>query len=121
MRSYDEQQKKDNGSSDESSSEQAGFKCFAQTSSPTAPAVGTSNLKGLCHSDVESEDDRRRKEDLTLGNLLRSQQQQKKPRRRGALQLPKCSLRVRRRSREHSTRTGKASPTPGTALVNLIQ
>ncbi|XP_068095948.1 T-box transcription factor TBX3 isoform X2 [Hyperolius riggenbachi] len=57
MRAFDEQQKKDNGSSDESSSEQTAFKCFAQTSSPTASAVGTSNLKGLCDSDGDSEDE----------------------------------------------------------------
>ncbi|KAM5194127.1 T-box transcription factor TBX3 isoform 1-T1 [Mantella aurantiaca] len=57
MRAFDEQQKKDNGSSDESSSEQTAFKCFAQTSSPTASAVGTSNLKGLCDSEGDSEDD----------------------------------------------------------------
>ncbi|XP_072271428.1 T-box transcription factor TBX3 [Pyxicephalus adspersus] len=58
MRAFDEQQKKDNGSSDESSSEQTAFKCFAQTSSPTASAVGTSNLKGMCDSEGDSEDDK---------------------------------------------------------------
>ncbi|KAM9329978.1 T-box transcription factor TBX3 [Gastrophryne carolinensis] len=57
MRAFDEQQKKDNVSSDESSNEQTAFKCFAQASSPTASAVGTSNLKGLCDSEVDSEDE----------------------------------------------------------------
>ncbi|KYO31761.1 T-box transcription factor TBX3 [Alligator mississippiensis] len=45
MRVYDERQKKENGTSDESSSEQTAFKCFAQSSCPAVPAVGTSNLK----------------------------------------------------------------------------
>lgn len=46
MRVYDERQKKENGTSDESSSEQLAFKCFAQSTSPAVSAVGTSNLKG---------------------------------------------------------------------------
>lgn len=46
MRVYDERQKKENGTSDESSSEQTAFKCFAQSTSPAVSAVGTSNLKG---------------------------------------------------------------------------
>nr|XP_033811682.1 T-box transcription factor TBX3 [Geotrypetes seraphini]XP_033811683.1 T-box transcription factor TBX3 [Geotrypetes seraphini] len=60
MRAYEEQ-KKDNATSDESSSEHTAFKCFAQSSSPTVSTVGTSNLKDLCHSeggsDVESKYD----------------------------------------------------------------
>lgn len=44
MRVYDERQKKE--TSDESSSEQTAFKCFAQSTSPAVSAVGTSNLKG---------------------------------------------------------------------------
>lgn len=46
MRVFDERHKKDNGTSDESSSEQAAFSCFAQASSPAVSTVGTSNLKG---------------------------------------------------------------------------
>ncbi|XP_054851919.1 T-box transcription factor TBX3 isoform X2 [Eublepharis macularius] len=55
MRVYDERQKKENGTSDESSSEQTAFKCFAQSTSPAVSAVGTSNLKDLCPSDGESD------------------------------------------------------------------
>ncbi|KAG6932273.1 T-box 3 [Chelydra serpentina] len=55
MRAYDERQKKENGTSDESSSEQTAFKCFAQSSSPAVSAVGTSNLKDPCPSDGESD------------------------------------------------------------------
>ncbi|XP_061458683.1 T-box transcription factor TBX3 [Rhineura floridana] len=61
MRVYDERQKKENGTSDESSNEQTAFKCFAQSTSPAVSAVGTSNLKDLCpsegESDSESKDD----------------------------------------------------------------
>lgn len=46
MRVFDDRHKKDNGTSDESSSEQAAFSCFAQSSSPAVSTVGTSNLKG---------------------------------------------------------------------------
>ncbi|KAM6422718.1 T-box transcription factor TBX3 [Liasis olivaceus] len=53
MRVYDERQKKE--TSDESSSEQTAFKCFAQSTSPAVSAVGTSNLKDLCPSDGESD------------------------------------------------------------------
>lgn len=50
MRVFDERHKKENGTSDESSSEQAAFNCFAQASSPAVSTVGTSNLKGKpCH------------------------------------------------------------------------
>uniref|UniRef100_A0A8D0C6W2 T-box transcription factor 3 n=1 Tax=Salvator merianae TaxID=96440 RepID=A0A8D0C6W2_SALMN len=55
MRVYDERQKKENGTSDESSSEQTAFKCFAQSTSPAVSAVGTSNLKDLCPSDGDSD------------------------------------------------------------------
>nr|XP_056715630.1 T-box transcription factor TBX3 [Euleptes europaea] len=55
MRVYDERQKKENGTSDESSSEQTAFRCFAQSTSPAVSAVGTSNLKDLCPSDGESD------------------------------------------------------------------
>uniref|UniRef100_A0A8C5P7J9 T-box transcription factor 3 n=1 Tax=Leptobrachium leishanense TaxID=445787 RepID=A0A8C5P7J9_9ANUR len=61
MRAFDEHHKKDNASSDESSSEQTAFKCFPQSSSPTSAAatVGTSNLKDLSEgeSDEESKDE----------------------------------------------------------------
>ncbi|XP_075754306.1 T-box transcription factor TBX3 isoform X2 [Pelodiscus sinensis] len=55
MRAYDERQKKETGTSDESSSEQTSFKCFAQSTSPAVSAVGTSNLKDLCPSEGESD------------------------------------------------------------------
>lgn len=46
MRVFDERHKKENGTSDESSSEQAAFSCFTQATSPAVSTVGTSNLKG---------------------------------------------------------------------------
>lgn len=46
MRVFDDRHKKETGTSDDSSSEQAAFNCFAQSSSPAVPTVGTSNLKG---------------------------------------------------------------------------
>lgn len=46
MRVLDDRHRKENGTSDESSSEQAAFSCFAQSSSPAVSTVGTSNLKG---------------------------------------------------------------------------
>ncbi|XP_064024673.1 T-box transcription factor TBX3 isoform X1 [Pogoniulus pusillus] len=57
MRVYDERQKKENPTSDESSNEQTAFKCFAQSSCPTVPAVGTSSLKDLCPSEGDSDAD----------------------------------------------------------------
>lgn len=54
MRVFDDRHKKDTGTSDESSSEQAAFSCFAQ-SSPAVSTVGTSNLKDLCPSEGESD------------------------------------------------------------------
>lgn len=47
MRSYEEQQKKENGASDDSSGEQAPFKCFGQASSPAVSTVGPPHLKGM--------------------------------------------------------------------------
>ncbi|XP_031447941.1 T-box transcription factor TBX3 isoform X1 [Phasianus colchicus] len=57
MRVYDERQKKENPTSDESSNEQTAFKCFAQSSCPAVPAVGTSTLKDLCPSEGDSDAD----------------------------------------------------------------
>ncbi|NWX23479.1 TBX3 factor, partial [Aegotheles bennettii] len=57
MRVYDERQKKENPTSDESSNEQTAFKCFAQSSCPAVPAVGTSSLKDLCPSEGDSDAD----------------------------------------------------------------
>ncbi|EPY87891.1 T-box 3 [Camelus ferus] len=48
MRVFEDRHKKENGTSDESSSEQAAFNCFAQSSSPAVSTVGTSNLKEAC-------------------------------------------------------------------------
>lgn len=63
MRVFDERHKKENGTSDESSSEQAAFNCFAQASSPAVSTVGTSNLKDLCPSEGESDAEAESKED----------------------------------------------------------
>ncbi|XP_034565242.1 T-box transcription factor TBX3a isoform X1 [Notolabrus celidotus] len=57
MRSYEEQQKKENGASDDSSGEQAPFKCFGQASSPAVSTVGPPHLKDFCDSDEDSDDE----------------------------------------------------------------
>ncbi|XP_072529554.1 T-box transcription factor TBX3a [Salminus brasiliensis] len=57
IRSYEEQQKKDNGTSDDSSGEQASFKCFRQASSPAVSTAGQPNLKDFCDSDEDSDED----------------------------------------------------------------
>ncbi|KAI7812876.1 T-box transcription factor TBX3a [Triplophysa rosa] len=57
MRSYEEQQKKDHGTSDDSSGEQASFKCFRQTLSPAVSNADHNNLKDFCDSDEESDDE----------------------------------------------------------------
>ncbi|KAM6985937.1 T-box transcription factor TBX3a isoform 2-T2 [Aplochiton taeniatus] len=57
IRSYEEQQKKENGASDDSSGEQASFKCFGQASSPAVSTVGPPNLKDFCESDEDSDDE----------------------------------------------------------------
>ncbi|KAM4054103.1 T-box transcription factor TBX3 [Anomaloglossus baeobatrachus] len=110
MRAFDEQQKKDNGSSDESSSEQTAFKCFAQTSSPSASTVGTSNLKGLCDSEADSDDDINESSHDTGDSAKISTttgDHPKEMRSPSKLSLPSdlgC------RGREQSSRTGKNSP-----------
>ncbi|XP_006890457.1 PREDICTED: T-box transcription factor TBX3 isoform X2 [Elephantulus edwardii] len=63
MRVFDERHKKENGASDDSSSEQATFNCFAQSSSPAVSTVGTSNLKDLCPSEGESDAEAESKEE----------------------------------------------------------
>lgn len=63
MRVFDDRHKKENGTSDESSSEQAAFNCFAQSSSPAVSTVGTSNLKDLCPSEGESDAEAESKEE----------------------------------------------------------
>ncbi|XP_028273613.1 T-box transcription factor TBX3a isoform X2 [Parambassis ranga] len=57
MRSYEEQQKKENGASDDSSGEQASFKCFGQASSPAVSTVGPPHPKDFCDSDEDSDDE----------------------------------------------------------------
>nr|XP_008514583.1 PREDICTED: T-box transcription factor TBX3 [Equus przewalskii] len=63
MRVFDDRHRKENGTSDESSSEQAAFNCFAQSSSPAVSTVGTSNLKDLCPSEGESDAEAESKEE----------------------------------------------------------
>lgn len=46
LRSYEEPQKRENGTSDDSSGEQTSFKCFRQASSPAVATVGRQSLKG---------------------------------------------------------------------------
>ncbi|XP_054468739.1 T-box transcription factor TBX3a isoform X1 [Anoplopoma fimbria] len=57
MRSYEEQQKKENGASDDSSGEQASFKCFGQASSPAVSTAGPPHMKDFCDSDEDSDDE----------------------------------------------------------------
>ncbi|KAK1787916.1 hypothetical protein P4O66_016396 [Electrophorus voltai] len=57
IRSYEEQQKKENGTSDDSSGEQASFKSFRQASSPAVSTVGQPNLKDFCDSEEDSDED----------------------------------------------------------------
>ncbi|CAL8320032.1 unnamed protein product [Lota lota] len=55
MRSYEEQQKKETGASDDSSGEQAPFKSFPQAASPAVSTVP--HLKDFCESDEDSDDE----------------------------------------------------------------
>ncbi|NXI61713.1 TBX3 factor, partial [Anseranas semipalmata] len=57
MRVYDERQKKDNATSDESSNEQTAFKCFAQDALRRIPAPGCLCLADLCPSEGDSDAD----------------------------------------------------------------
>ncbi|XP_040054075.1 T-box transcription factor TBX3a isoform X1 [Gasterosteus aculeatus] len=57
MRSYEEHQKKETGASDDSSGEQASFKCFGQASSPAVSTAGPPHMKDFCDSDEESDDE----------------------------------------------------------------
>ncbi|XP_051952225.1 T-box transcription factor TBX3-like isoform X2 [Xyrauchen texanus] len=57
MRSYEEQQKKETGTSDDSSGEQASFKSLRQASSPAVSTVWQNNLKDLCDSDEDSDEE----------------------------------------------------------------
>ncbi|XP_009993981.1 PREDICTED: T-box transcription factor TBX3 [Chaetura pelagica] len=82
MRVYDERQKKENPTSDESSNEQTAFKCFAQSSCPAVPAVGTSSLKeggdrGGCRGPLAQQACARRKQ-LTLQSMRVYDERQKK-------------------------------------------
>ncbi|XP_035628228.1 T-box transcription factor TBX3-like isoform X2 [Oncorhynchus keta] len=57
IRSYEDHQKKENGTSDDSSGEQGSFKCFGQASSPAVSTAGPPNLKDFCESDEDSDDE----------------------------------------------------------------
>ncbi|GAA6105724.1 T-box transcription factor TBX3a isoform X1 [Tachysurus ichikawai] len=59
LRSYEEPQKKENGTSDDSSGEQTSFKCFRPASSPAVATVGRQSLKDFCDSDEDSDEDER--------------------------------------------------------------
>ncbi|XP_060768962.1 T-box transcription factor TBX3a isoform X2 [Neoarius graeffei] len=59
LRSYEEPQKKENGTSDDSSGEQTSFKGFRQASSPATATVGRQSLKDFCDSDEDSDEDER--------------------------------------------------------------
>ncbi|KAM4709707.1 T-box transcription factor TBX3 [Discoglossus pictus] len=111
MRAFDDHQKKDSPSSDESSSEHTAFKCFAQTSSPSA-AVGTSNLKGLCHSEGESEDESKDEAGLEVADSAKiSTTTTEEPKERSSpSKAPHIPSELGIRGREQSSRTDKGSP-----------
>ncbi|CAM5160964.1 unnamed protein product [Eretmochelys imbricata] len=117
MRAYDERQKKENGTSDESSSEQTAFKCFAQSSSPAVSAVGTSNLKDLCpsegESDAESKDEQPLPEASDSGKISTTTAAAEDPREKGGspAKAPFFSTdSAAGKSREGPSRTEKAPP-----------
>ncbi|TFK04698.1 ciliogenesis-associated TTC17-interacting protein [Platysternon megacephalum] len=117
MRAYDERQKKENGTSDESSSEQTAFKCFAQSSSPAVSAVGTSNLKDLCpseaESDAESKDEQQLPEASDSGKISATTAAAEDPREKGSspAKAPFFSTdSAAGKSREGPSRTEKAPP-----------
>ncbi|XP_067911256.1 T-box transcription factor TBX3a isoform X2 [Heterodontus francisci] len=70
LRVYEEQQKgsKENGTSDDSSSEQPAFKCFGQSTSPAVSTPGTANLKGPLQSDEEESDIDSKDDPIQEGN-----------------------------------------------------
>ncbi|XP_006007893.1 T-box transcription factor TBX3a [Latimeria chalumnae] len=119
MRSYEEQQKKENGTSDESSSEQTAFKCFAQSSSPVVSAMGAANLKGFSHSegesDAESKDDHVQ-EGNDFGKISTTTGDPKEENSTSKAYL--FSADCLSRSKEENTKTDKNSPdsrqSPGT-------
>ncbi|XP_038229866.1 T-box transcription factor TBX3 [Dermochelys coriacea] len=117
MRAYDERQKKENGTSDESSNEQTAFKCFAQSSSPAVSAVGTSNLKDLCpsegESDAESKDEQQLPEASDSGKISTTTAAAEDPREKGGspAKAPFFSTdSAAGKSREGPSRTEKAPP-----------
>ncbi|XP_037734764.1 T-box transcription factor TBX3 [Chelonia mydas] len=117
MRAYDERQKKENGTSDESSSEQTAFKCFAQSSSPAVSAVGTSNLKDPCpsegESDAESKDEQQLPEASDSGKISTTTAAAEDPREKGGspAKAPFFSTdSAAGKSREGPSRTEKAPP-----------
>lgn len=57
MRSYEDQQKKENGASDDSAGEQPSFKCFGQASSPAVSTQGPPHIKDFGDSDEDSDDE----------------------------------------------------------------
>ncbi|CAH2295049.1 T-box transcription factor TBX3 [Pelobates cultripes] len=112
MRAFDEHHKKDNGSSDESSNEQTAFKCFPHTSSPSAAAVGSSNLKDLCHSEGESDDESKDEAmlDATDSAKISTTTTGDVKERGSPASATVLSSDVGSRSREQSSRAEKSSP-----------
>ncbi|XP_069475321.1 T-box transcription factor TBX3 [Ambystoma mexicanum] len=114
MRVYEEHQRKERATSDESSSEQPAFKCFAQPSSPAVSAVGTSTQKALCHSEDESDSDSKEDsiqevhESSKISTTTREEARERGSPTKG--HRPFLMDSGSSRSREHSSRTGKSSP-----------
>ncbi|XP_078410168.1 T-box transcription factor TBX3a isoform X2 [Cetorhinus maximus] len=113
LRVYEEQQKgnKENGTSDDSSSEQPAFKCFGQSTSPALSTPGTANLKGALQSD-EEESDLESKEDLVPeGNdsgKLSTASEERKEERNSAKSHPRPSDSVSRIREHENSRTDKS-------------
>uniref|UniRef100_K7FFP6 T-box domain-containing protein n=1 Tax=Pelodiscus sinensis TaxID=13735 RepID=K7FFP6_PELSI len=114
MRAYDERQKKETGTSDESSSEQTSFKCFAQSTSPAVSAVGTSNLKDLCPSEGESDAESKDEPLLEAGDsgkISTTTAAAEDPREKGGSPAKRPSLpRNRRPARAGTAPAGRHSP-----------
>ncbi|XP_043571791.1 T-box transcription factor TBX3a [Chiloscyllium plagiosum] len=124
LRVYEEQQKgsRENGASDDSSSEQPAFKCFGQSTSPAVSTPGTANLKGALHSDDEDSDldckDEPTQEGADSGKLSTSSEERKEEA-SSAKSHPR-SLEAVSRMRDHESSRTEKSPTNPAASSRAI-
>ncbi|XP_020383535.1 T-box transcription factor TBX3a [Rhincodon typus] len=123
LRVYEEQQKgsKENGTSDDSSSEQAAFKCFGQSTSPAVSTPGTANLKGALHSDDEESDLDSKDEPIQEGadcGKLSTSSEERKEEATSAKSHPRSLEAVSRMREQESSRTEKNSREPQRSPTN---